>query len=732
MAKKIAYAIARESSSDRTLQNQYEDIHRIAKELGYEIVEEFGDNVTGDASKRDGEFAPYVERLQLVISKRRPDAIFINALDRLTRTTREQGWFVTEFSAIKKIPLYFAKEDVWTIDPHTGELQEDVMKRLASDVTPQEEREKIAARTRPAREKLGKEGYFIGHISDGYCVHEEWGTYKDNKKKKIKTIDIDEDRAKVIKDIFQWFLEGYSTDKIAQILNTKEIPTSNKYRSEHPEKFGYRAIYKGKDGLEHERKNAKWDGNLISQVLKNEWYKGVRHYTLKSEGKTFTLVHPHIIEPDVWDAVKRIREERSISFRSKKEPTKHPFLLSNLFYCGQCGQKMYGHYTGLNNHYYCSSMERSEKCGLRGLSKENIEAIIYDVLVADAIYDISTGRDSELSNFFHLSKEEEKSISKGISINNALIENLKQENEKLNRSVVLYIRLQGENSNDETLVMQYKKAIDEARVGVKTNNKTISKYQAENKQYAIKLTKSKGIKESLVNLRQKKDLNEIRLLFLKTIERITIFNTEKNNSVVRIQAKNGKIHEVVYSAQRMKHGYIRLDETMRYDEKANLLVNDIYPIVIDADGHYYFNEDGDLSHVEKELQDNGIRYAKLGHTFTTDDLINIRHNTATEYCRLEELSELALKQQEHYRQWRKKYNTGKPTNEPYVLRNSTYEEIMELRKKLYNRKYKIKKNKSLSYEEKELQLQEIQKELNVLTAQVPLIKPRKKRGVPQG
>jgi DNA invertase Pin-like site-specific DNA recombinase len=177
MAKKIAYAIARESSDDRTLQNQYDSIQKLAKELGYKIVREFGDNISGDASKRDGAFAPFMEELKEAIRERTPDAIFIAALDRLTRTTYEQGYFLTYFSVENRIPMYFAKENVWTIDLATGKLNEKVMSELSSDTTPQKERENIAKRTQAPRAKVGLEGYYIGHLSDGYCVKESWGTY---------------------------------------------------------------------------------------------------------------------------------------------------------------------------------------------------------------------------------------------------------------------------------------------------------------------------------------------------------------------------------------------------------------------------------------------------------------------------------------------------------------------------------------------------------------------------
>jgi NAD-dependent DNA ligase len=88
------------------------------------------------------------------------------------------------------------------------------------------------------------------------------------------------------------------------------------------------------------------------------------------------------------------------------------------------------------------------------------------------------------------------------------------------------------------------------------------------------------------------------------------------------------------------------------------------------------------------------------------------------YERLEELSEKALEQQKHYREWRKKYNTGKPTQEPWVLRDANYDKICQERKRLYNRRYKIKNNKSLSIETKQKQLEEIEHKLEILSAQV--------------
>jgi hypothetical protein len=124
---------------------------------------------------------------------------------------------------------------------------------------------------------------------------------------------------------------------------------------------------------------------------------------------------------------------------------------------------------------------------------------------------------------------------------------------------------------------------------------------------------------------------------------------------------------------------------------------------------------------------------KIEKGITVDDFIRLLRNTsnALPFERLEEEPEIAKAQREHYREWRKKYNTGESTAYPYVLRNETYEEIEAKRKKLYNRRYKIKKHKSMPLEEKERLLADIKKQLDILSVQVPTFRPRKKRKTKQ-
>lgn len=723
--KKIAYAIARESSGDKTLANQFAELRSAASSEGYEIIQEFGENISGNIAKYDYSNPEFIENLSIAIKKKKPDAIFCYSMDRITRTPVMQGKYLMDFSVLPGIPIYFTRFKRWTIDPITKIVDKDWIDEIATETSGKTERLNIIARTQPQREKLGREGYFVGHISDGYCVKESWGVYDDGRRRKIKEIIIDEERAPVIRKIFRYYLNGESTDKIAAILNANDIATANKYRSEHHEKFGYKANYIGKDKMTYERKKATWSGALVAQVLSNEWYKGVRHYQ-KNE-----LHHPYIIEPEEWEEVKRIREERKMSFRSMKESSKHIFLLSNLFYCGKCGCKMYGHYTGLNNHYYCSSLENSErKCGLKGICKENIEGIIYDILIKDAYNNVLGGvADDSLTSFFKLSKEKEKSIKEGISNNKKIIKRLTEEIESIERSITFLIEQQSLHADNASRVEMYESQITKNEQTIESDKKKIIKYQTENRNYDRMLTANANVKQILKNIEETRDLNVIRQFFKTAIFRVYIFNTEKKNSIIRICDKKGEIAEFVYSASRIKGKYIPL-VGLRYNENTNLIEKINLPVLFSE--KYLFSSDSEqgLKEMETLHDDLNISYSYIDSPISVDSYIELLKNSevAFSYSRLEGLSDLALRQREHYKEWRKKYNNGKPKGgEPYVIHNDTYADINLMRKRLYNRKYKIRIHKSLTEEEKKRQLDEIQRELDALTVQVPLIKPRKKR-----
>ena len=146
-------------------------------------------------------------------------------------------------------------------------------------------------------------------------------------------VEIDEGKAKVIRQITRWFLDGDSLHTIVDKLAQRHIPSP-----------------KGKDT---------WSTPTIRSILSNEKYKGdvllqktykpslFSDRAVRNDGalKKYYIegVLPRILEPDTFD---RIQEE--LAKRGAKRPTsekaKTPFgrysgkyALSTLVVCGQCG-----------------------------------------------------------------------------------------------------------------------------------------------------------------------------------------------------------------------------------------------------------------------------------------------------------------------------------------------------------------------------------------------------------
>lgn len=67
------------------------------------------------------------------------------------------------------------------------------------------EAKKMKMRTMRARNEVAKEGLYVGHLADGYCVVQT---------ERGKEIKVDEDRIKVIKRIFDLYTQGYTIDRI--------------------------------------------------------------------------------------------------------------------------------------------------------------------------------------------------------------------------------------------------------------------------------------------------------------------------------------------------------------------------------------------------------------------------------------------------------------------------------------------------------------------------------------
>lgn len=683
MAKKQhAALLARVSTPHQIklgLESQVAVLKRKAIEDGYEVPEEliFQEQISGLDAKKP--IRKSLQALMDAVEEHRVDVIYTYEWTRISRDPynliERVKWFNDH-----NIPMYVHADMRWTLDRKTKEVIEKTTDYLFNVATyGKNEAEKMKERTKRGRDEVAKEGLYVGHLSDGYCVVQT---------ERGKEIKIDDDRKEVIKKIFDLYTQGYSIDKIAEYLNTNNVPSANSYRLNSPKFKGYKETYhkKGSD-VTINRVDVKWQGSTISNYLRNEWYIGKRTYN----GEPYKI--DAIIKADTWNIVSTMLKQNAISFRSKKESSKHPYLLSGLFYCGKCGKRMYGHYTGLNNHYYCSSVEEGIKCGLRGVSKENIEAAVTMVLKVKGGIDIIRGKDGAIGKFFKISPKEEKKLKEEIKNCEKAIIECNKEIERQNNRYTEAVKQSVDYASDEDRIAILNRIIKEAKEAKEKQEekkeKQIDKINL-NKKKLNGSDKADRIYNRLIN---EHNLPMLRELFTTVIEKVIVYNLTPSIDVIKINFIDDSNEYFLYSYRLMKQNIrIITNSYICYDEINNVLKDKYKNEIVDAT-LFVKTDDVPFGYEESDYLD-------------------------IPFERLEELSDKAKEQDAKYKELRKKYNTGLPTTVPYVVKDETYKEIIQKKKHLYNRKYKIKKHKKLTDEEKNNMLMEIDNELALLTAKI--------------
>ena len=203
--------------------------------------------------------------------------------------------------------------------------------------------------------------------------------YRKNPENKKEWI-VDEEAAQVVRHIFDLCMEGRGPMQIAKQLKEEQIlnPTA----------------YKRKEGIKTPNPETAdpyhWNTNTVVHILERQEYTGCtvnfktysnsiwdkkQRENPEENRAVFYNTHPAIIEPEVFDKVQEIRQQRH---RRTKTGKSHMF--SGLAYCADCKAKMY--YCTTNNfeerqdHFVCSTSRNADSC-----STHFIRAVVLEQLV---------------------------------------------------------------------------------------------------------------------------------------------------------------------------------------------------------------------------------------------------------------------------------------------------------------------------------------------------------------
>lgn len=211
------------------------------------------------------------------------DLILTKSISRFARNTVDTLTTIRKLKE-KKIEVYFEKENIYTLDAK-GEVMLTIMSSLA-----QEESRSISENVTWGIRKNMADGKIV--LAYKYFLGYEKG--EDGLPKIV------EEEAKIVREIYQLFLEGYTLRKIADTLTKRSIPTP--------------------------RGKKQWSVTTVKSILTNEKYKGdallQKTYTTdfltkkvkKNDGEIpqyyIQNSHPAIIDPETFDLVQEEMKRR--------------------------------------------------------------------------------------------------------------------------------------------------------------------------------------------------------------------------------------------------------------------------------------------------------------------------------------------------------------------------------------------------------------------------------------
>ena len=274
---------------------------------------------------------PAFERLMEDVRSGRIDCIVVKDLSRFGRNYLEAGNYLERVFPFLNVRFVAVCDHFDTL---TAERSADgyiiPLKNILNDAYSKDISRKIC----PALAAKQRNGEFIGTwAAYGYrrCAGDH------------HRIEPEEETAQVVRDMFQWRLEGMSYAQITRRLNEKDIPSPAKYH------------YLKGDAKSERYANTKWQTESVKKILSNEVYLGhmvqgrkrsaisvgqKQRCLPKSEWVVVRDTHAPLIDEGTFLAVQRIGEERRGSYHERlgchDKLGATPNILRRLIYCADC------------------------------------------------------------------------------------------------------------------------------------------------------------------------------------------------------------------------------------------------------------------------------------------------------------------------------------------------------------------------------------------------------------
>lgn len=483
---------SRVSTYSQDTRRQESELERLCLKESFNVIKKISETVSGKVSWKERE-------LSLVLSPElKIDGIVVWELSRLGRNTKDVLEIIEELNK-KNIWVYSKKENIKTLDEKGKESPTSKLLLTVLSGIADLERDTIIERNTSGLKKSVEDGRWTGgkYLPYGY-------------RKENKRLVIDEEESKVIELIFDSYLKGLGTVKIANKLNQMGILTR------------YNKVAESVDfkGLKKEGKDFSWVDGTVYSILTNPTYIGEK--TGRNTLSEMRLNSPAIIKKDIFEEV-----QQKLKSTKRTKSKKYFYVLDGKLKCGVCGLTYYPHKRENNkdNTYKCLSGRYQKKCENNGINIPKLNGSIWTILRTN---------DGELENIINLNHHKREFQSEIILLKdkkNIISNEIAQLKRKEQRLLDLY--LNESISND--LIKQNLNGISNQ---IDKYSKEAEKIENEIMELKILIQKQHRATISLRSIKEDKHI--LKKTFDKVIDRIVINpieNITHNNVFVNKQDK---------------------------------------------------------------------------------------------------------------------------------------------------------------------------------------------------
>ena len=311
-----------------------------------EVVEIYTDNgITGRTFEREA-----FQRMLVDVESGKIDCIVVKDLSRLGRNTIDTGYYIEKYFPLHGVRFIavndqFDSEDSQNSGNHLiVPLKNMINEAYAAD---------ISKKVRAQQNQAMRDGEFVG-------ARAPYGYKKDPDN--CHRLLVNEDTAPIVRQIFQWTLDGVALNEIVKRLNEGGIMTPGYYHASCG-LFSFDNKLAG---------SGKWQTWTVAKILDSKVYTGdmvqgkhtnVGHKQVVTKPEDWIIVrdtHEPLVSREVFAKVQAIREQKGKT-RAAKVPYTENILRGRVF-CGCCGKNLHrqrhqcGYYV-----YHCISNDRIGK-----------------------------------------------------------------------------------------------------------------------------------------------------------------------------------------------------------------------------------------------------------------------------------------------------------------------------------------------------------------------------------